>query len=111
MYLGKREILNPEKFEANRKEIIADKSGAIWNAFIGLEGLINKSAISSQYFNRSQGWFSQKLNGATIGKKDRAFTTDESHRLAEAFRDIARRLEAHADEIDNAAPDGETTDE
>lgn len=108
MYLGKRKILRPEKFEANRKEIITDKSGAIWNAFIELEGLVNKSAISAQYFSRSQGWFSQKLNGATIGRKDRAFTTEESHNLAEAFRDIARRLEAHADEIDNATPNGET---
>lgn len=107
MYLGKRKILNPEQHEANRTEVIKSRSGAVWNAFVELEGIINKSAISRQYFDRSQGWFSQRLNGCILGKKEQTFTDDEYHQLAEAFRDIARRLNAHADEIDDADPDSE----
>lgn len=32
-----------------------------------------------------------------------SFKEEEYHQLAEAFRDIAKRLQAHADEIDSAA--------
>ena len=102
MYLGKREIYNPELHEKHRSEIIANKAGAVWNTFVELEGLLNKTQIAEQYFKRSQAWLSQKLNGCTLHKKKQAFTEDEFHQLAEALRDIARRLEAHAAEIDAA---------
>lgn len=105
MYLGKRKIFNPEKHEIIRKEVITDKCGATWNAFIELEGLINKSALAEQYFEKSQSWLSQRLHGCTVRKKAMAFKEEEYHQLAEAFRHIALRLNAHADEIDNAAMD------
>lgn len=103
MYLGKRKIHNPEKQEKIRKEVIADKCGATWNAFVELEGLINKSALATQYFEKSQSWLSQRLHGCTVRKKAMTFKPDEYHQLAEAFRHIALRLSAHADEIDRAA--------
>lgn len=103
MYLGKRKIFNPELHEKNRQEAIETKSGAVWVAFTELEGLVNKAQLATQYFDRTPAWMSQKLNGCTVCNKQRAFTEAEYHRLAEAFRDIARRLEAHADEIDAAA--------
>lgn len=102
MYLGKRKIHNPEKHEEIRKTVIADKCGATWNAFVELEGLINKSQLAQQYFEKTQGWFSQRLHGCTVRKKSMTFKEKEYHELAEAFRDIAKRLNAHADEIDNA---------
>lgn len=105
MYLGKRKIFNPEEHERRREIVISDKSGAVWNAFTELEGLLSKTQIAKQYFDRSQGWFSQKLNGCTMGKKEKSFSDEEYSQLAEAFRDIARRLEAHADEIDAAKSD------
>jgi hypothetical protein len=37
-----------------------------------------------------------------VMKKAMAFKDEEYHTLAEAFRDIAKRLLAHADEIDAA---------
>ncbi len=85
--------------------MIGIKSGAVWNAFVELEGLINKTQLADQYFNRSHAWLSQKLNGCTLHNRKKAFTEKEYHQLAEAFRHIARRLEAHADEIDAAAID------
>lgn len=105
MYLGKRKILNPEKENKIREEIISTKSGALWNAFIELEGLINKSQLSKQYFGKTHGWFSQRLHGCTVQKKEQSFKGDEYNEIASAFRDIAKRLQAHADEIDKAEDD------
>lgn len=103
MYLGKREILRPEVNEERRNAVIAEKSGAVWNTFVELEGIINKTQIARQYFGKSQGWLSQKLNGCTLHNRKQEFTEEEYHQLSEAFRDIAKRLNAHADEIDAAA--------
>lgn len=105
MYLGKRRLNNPAEYEKNRLENIKAKASAVWLAFFELDGLINKTRMASQYFSKTQGWFSQRLNGCISHKVQQRFNQDEYHQLAEAFRDIARRLNAHADEIDNAAPD------
>lgn len=105
MYLGKREILNKEKYEALRAEDIKDKQGATQVAFSELEGLLNTSALARQYFDRSPGWLSQRINGNMVFNKKAGFRPQEYAQLAEAFRDIARRLEAHAAEIEAAAPD------
>lgn len=102
MYLGKRKFFNAELAEQNRREAISFKEGAIYTAFLDLDGLINQTALVKQYFKKSQGWFSQKLHGATVCDKERSFSPAEAHQLAESFRDIANRLLAHADEIDTA---------
>ena len=102
MYLGKRKIHNLAEYEERRKECIAYKSDATFTAFSELEDIINKSQLSKQYFNKSQSWFSQRLHGWQVLNKSMSFKPSEYHQLAEAFRDIARRLEAHADEIDSA---------
>lgn len=95
--------MRQDEYNERRKEIISTKSGAVWNAFTELENLINKSALAHQYFGKSQSWFSQRVHGCTVMNKEIAFKTGEYRQLAEAFRDIARRLQAHADEIDAAA--------
>lgn len=102
MYLGKRNIMRLEEYNERRKEIIATKSGATWNAFTELEDIINKSQLAKQYFDKSQSWFSQRVHGCTVRKKETEFKPEEYAKLAEAFRDIAKRLIAHADEIDAA---------
>ena len=102
MYLGKREIANIAEYEERREKCIEYKLDATVTAFCELEDIINKSQIAKQYFKKSQSWFSQRLNGCTVLKKSAAFKEEEFHQLAEAFRDIAKRLNAHADEIDNA---------
>ena len=105
MYLGKRKILHPEEYEERRKKVITDKSGATFTAFSELEDLINKTQLSKQYFEKSQSWLSQRLHGCMVQKKEMSFKSQEYHQLAEAFRHIAMRLIAHADEIDAASED------
>ena len=102
MYLGKREILNLAEYEERRKKYIEYKPDATVTAFSELEDIINKSQLAKQYFGKSQSWFSQRVNGCTVLKKSMAFKEGEYHKLTEAFRDIAKRLIAHADEIDAA---------
>lgn len=102
MYLGKREILNLAEYEERRKKCIEYKPDAAVTAFSELEDIINKSQLARQYFGKSQSWFSQRLNGCTVLKKSMAFKEEEFYKLSEAFRDIAKRLIAHADEIDAA---------
>lgn len=86
-----------------RAELVSEKMGAVWVAFNELQGIVNKSQLAKQYFGHTQGWLSQKLNGCEVCNQKRSFTEEEYHRLAEAFRDLARRLARHASEIDAAA--------
>lgn len=94
--------MREDEYNKRRKKCIEYKSDATTTAFSELENVINKAQLSKQYFNRSQSWFSQRLNGCMILDKKASFKENEYHLLAEAFRDIARRLQAHADEIDAA---------
>lgn len=103
MYLGKRKIFNPSDYEEHRKNCLDSKSGATFIAFTELEGLLNQAELSRQYFDRSPSWFAQKAKGYVVNDVKRSFTESEYAGIAEAFRDIAKRLMAHADEID-AAP-------
>ena len=93
-----------------RSQQIKIKSEAVWATFMSLESLINAAALSRQYFKRSSGWLSQRINGNIVFGEKARFREAEYHQLAEAFRDIARRLNAHADEIDAAAPDSVVED-
>jgi len=70
-----------------------------------MEELISKSALARQYFQNSASWLSKRVNGCVVMKKNAAFKENEYHLLAEALRDIAKRLNAHADEIDEASMD------
>ncbi len=94
--------MNIEKYKEHRDLNIRIKSGAVWVAMLELNGIINLSAVAKQYFNRSHAWLSQRIHGCTVMNKKMEFKEAEYHQLAEAFRDIAKRLQAHADEIDAA---------
>ena len=85
-----------------RAEQMKVKSEAAWVVFHELDGLLNVSKLAKTYFNKSQSWFAQKLNGMTVCNKERSFTPDEYARLSGSLREIARRLNRYADEIDNA---------
>lgn len=103
MYQGKRIIFNPQEHERTRKEVITYRGGAIYNAFIELDDIVNKSEFSKQYMDRSQSWFSQKLNGCPAGGAKKEFTAEEARKIAEAFKDMAKRLTALAEEINAVA--------
>lgn len=100
--------MNKEEYNKNREINIRCKSGAVWVTVLELDGIINLSALARQYFRRSQSWLSQRIHGCTVMRKETAFKEEEYSRLAAALRDIARRLNKAADEIDSALPDSET---
>lgn len=102
MYLGRRKIFNTAEYEARRQKCIEYKADATATAFSELEDIVNKSALARQYFDKSPSWFSQRIHGCTVLNKAMAFKPEEYRQLAAAFRDIAKRLQAHADEIDAA---------
>ena len=56
MYQGKRRIMNPERHEEYRSQAVSYRGGAIFNAFIDLEDIINKSVFARTYMNHSQYW-------------------------------------------------------
>lgn len=86
-----------------RAQQVHVKSEATWVAFMELNGIINTAALARQYFNRSPAWLSQRVNGNTVFGHKAGFRENEYRQLSDAFRDIARRLIAHADEIDAAS--------
>ena len=89
--------------EQARRELMSHRSGAITNAFDELNGIINKSALTRDYFQKSQAWFSQRLHNSHVCRSDVSFKPEEARRLAGAFRDIARRLSGLAGEIEAVA--------
>ncbi len=105
MYLGKRKILRADVYEERRRELMKTKEGAAWLAFTELEDLLDTSAVAQQYFNKPGEWMAQRIQGCTLRRKDEAFSAEEYDELTAAFRDIAKRLQAHADEIDAAKMD------
>ncbi len=103
MYQGKRKVFDPKRNEEERNKVITYRGGAIYNAFIELDGIICKTEFAKQYMEKTQSWFSQKLNGCPVGGAKKEFTSAEAVKIAESFRDIAKRLCALADEIDAVA--------
>lgn len=104
-YTGKRKLMNPDSYEESRAVVATDKSGMTDIAFNELDGIIDKSQMAIQYFEKTPTWFSQKLNGCMVLNNQEAFTEDEYDTLTTAFRDIAKRLTTLADEIDAASMD------
>lgn len=99
MYQGKRRIMNPERHEEYRSQAMSYRGGAIFNAFIDLEDIINKSVFARTYMNHSQSWFSQKLNECPVGGAKKSFSASEAETIAESFKDLAKRLNCLAEEI------------
>lgn len=103
MYQGKHEIFNPESHEETRNQCISYRGGAIYNAFIELEEIIDKEEFARQYMDESNEDFNKKLDGCPIGGSKTEFSTEEAKKIADSFRDIAKRLTGLAEEIDAVA--------
>lgn len=101
-YLIKK-VFNPELHEKHRKMVVEYRTGAISNAFVELDGIINDAALARDYFDKSPEWFAQKLKDTHLCRNATAFDSSEARHLADAFRDIARRLTGLAAEIDAVA--------
>ena len=90
-----------EEYNARREGLIATKGDASYTAFSELEELISTEQLAMQYFGKPKEWLDERIDGCVM-PKDVKFSEQDFHTLAEAFRHIAERLKAHADEIDNA---------
>lgn len=97
--------MRKDAYEEKRAKIIERKDGAVWIAFAELEDLFNPSSLAMQYFKESGEWLTKRLDGCAVRDKETSLDENECGQLAEAFRDIAKRLLAHADEIDAAEMD------
>lgn len=104
MYLGKRNILHLDRYNEKRKDCISTKSGAVFTAFTEIEDLINMQEFAKQYFPKLGDVTEVSFDSVEILTGEH-LSQEEYHQLAEALRDIAKRLQAHADEIDSAAMD------
>ncbi|MGM9753140.1 MAG: DUF5053 domain-containing protein [Candidatus Cryptobacteroides sp.] len=103
MYQGKHELFNPEGHEETRNQSISYRGGAIYTAFVELEDIINKAEFAQQYLGKSSEDFNKKLDGCPVGGSQTEFSAKEAKKIAESFRDIAKRLTALAEEIDAVA--------
>lgn len=54
--------------------------------------IVKGKYIAETYFGKPLSWFSQRLNGNTVGASRVFFTEDEAMKIQEAVRDIGRRL-------------------
>lgn len=77
-----------------------EQDGAIWLAMMDLYEYINMSAVAKDYFNRSSSWILQRMRGCKVNGKEARFKEEEIETLCKAFRDIARKLETAADNIE-----------
>ncbi len=101
MYLGKREKWQTEESNENRKCIIETKGGAAWNTFIELEGIVSEKEFAKQYLGHTKIWLSEKIENCGLENRNQ-FTEEEYTLVVDSLRDIAKRLLAHADEIEAA---------
>ena len=75
-----------------RSEDIKEKLGPVLK-------IVNWSYVAETYFGKTKAWFSQKLNGKPSGKTVAFFKRDELNILADALRDISKKLEDVANTI------------
>ena len=54
--------------------------------------MVSLSYIAKKYFNKSQSWLSQRINGNTIHNKPAKFTSEELATLQFALKDIGNIL-------------------
>jgi hypothetical protein len=66
-------------------EILRDKLESVLPA-------ISVSHLAKEYFGKTPQWFYQRLNGNTVNGKQAKFTNNELHVLADALKDISKRI-------------------
>lgn len=99
------EVFNLDSYLANREEVVKGKDGAVSVAFTELDGMLNLTKFSRRFFGKSQSWFSQRLHGSLVMRKEQSFKEEEYAKIAEGFRELARQLGQYADELDKAGMD------
>ena len=66
-------------------EILRDKLESVLPA-------ISVSHLAKEYFGKTPQWFYQRLNGNTVNGKQAKFTNNELRVLADALKDISKKI-------------------
>ena len=96
------EVFDLDKYLADMKESINHKDIATSLIFTELDGMVNLTKFSKRFFGKTQSWFSQRLHGSLVMRKEQSFKEEEYAKIAEGFRELARQFEQYADELDKA---------
>lgn len=78
------------------------KSEAVWVTFLELNGMINVSKFAKKYFDKSQSWLAQRINGYDVNHKRAEFTIEEYAKISNSLRALATQLNEYADAIEKA---------
>ncbi|MEE3483273.1 MAG: DUF5053 domain-containing protein [Bacteroidales bacterium] len=99
------ELNNMDSYIQNRTECVKEKSGAVGVIFDELDGILNITKFSRRFFGKSHSWFSQRLHGSLVMRKEQSFKGEEYARIAEGFRELSAQFAQYADELDRAEND------
>ena len=83
-------ILKEQFTSVDDKKIITDFTLKVQLSEISK--MVSLSYIAKKYFNKSQSWLSQRINGNTIHNKPAKFTSEELATLQFALKDIGNIL-------------------
>ena len=61
--------------------------------------LVKWANVSKEYFGKSSSWMYQRIGGYDVNGKPAQFTDEEKTQLRDALHDLARRIDAAADNI------------
>lgn len=89
----------------SRDAMLEEKNTAVWINYMELADYLNFSTIAEKYFERKPSWILQRLHGMEVNGKKARFKGDQYATFTQALRDIAKKLEKAADEIDAAPED------
>ena len=111
-YLKARSNKEKDKVLAELTELIAQNPDKAYEELLdGIKGLnrnitglrvrdelgdvlkiVKGKYIAETYFGKPLSWFSQRINGNTVGASRVFFTNDEVMKIQESIRDIGRKL-------------------
>lgn len=61
--------------------------------------LVKWANISNEYFGKSSSWMYQRIGGYDVNGKPAQFSDEEREQLRSALHDLARRIDAAADNL------------
>lgn len=88
---------DPEGFEAAvlasaKNTLQAAKQLKIKEQMGEISQIISMSYIAKNYFNKTKGWLSQRVNGNEVNGKPAQFTQEELEILNTAFADLSKKI-------------------
>ena len=106
MYQGLEPLLSPASYNRDRDNAMQCQYDAIDIANSELESFTPNN-FARHYFGEDEYWLQKKVYGCLHHKKDMAFSQEEIATYIAALRDVAKRINTLADEIEGQPFDAE----